>query len=755
MFQTMISFNSIRSFQLPTGEFITDPVAMGNLAVNHFKTILGPTQLIAPSNLSPPEWFHELTGYRCPSTVLPLLVSIPTADEITKMMFRLNPNKALGPDGLASGFFKAPWSFLGPEMVQSITHFFHTSFLPTSTNSTILALVPKRPSASAISQFRPISCLNTIYKVISRLLVKMLKPLLPSFIVPNQTAFVKDRLLVENTVLAVELVHGYHKRQGPKRITIKVDIAKAFDSLSWELLFNCLAVPNHVHRLCLSFLLHTTLQIRVYYGHLFSTSTQTCHTSSRHASLDLPASSPSPLSPFSSLSPSVENQSNRRRRHLSLHFPLIFFDAGDRQRSRGYHGVILKWKVISCTSNTSSSHFNYLQSILSRHKLLILLKRLRACICTTSFMVGYNGTVQGYFKGKRGLRQGDPLSPYLFIIAMNVLSIMFNKAAADWKIKYHAKCASSKLTHLCFADDLLIFIDESLSSVQNVLQILREFELRSGLAVSVQKSSSFASGLSQHELDEIKVSTGMPHATLPASYLGFPYCSSFILPKECIKRINILCGSLWVAWFRNEVLDGSLSNYWTVKTSPKFSWLANKLIKLREVVFTSIKMRVGNGRSCRFWIDNWSPFGSLERYLLRGSSERSDEFLQVYIYLTTLELNDEEDIYEWCLTDVPTTRYSTGDVYWKLKPEEEEVPWAKVVWIRGGIPKQSFLTWLFMLNRCPTRDRLLHWGIQTDSSCLLSNNAPESRDHILFQCAYAWDLLCQTLNRCRVTPLWS
>lgn len=138
-------------------------------------------------------------------------------------------------------------------------------------------------------------------------------------------------------------------------------------------------------------------------------------------------------------------------------------------------------------------------------------------------MVGYNGTVQGYFKGKRGLRQGDPLSPYLFIIAMNVLSIMFNKAAADWKIKYHAKCASSKLTHLCFADDLLIFIDESLSSVQNVLQILREFELRSGLAVSVQKSSSFASGLSQHELDEIKVSTGMPHATLPASYLGFPY----------------------------------------------------------------------------------------------------------------------------------------------------------------------------------------------------------------------------------------
>lgn len=89
----------------------------------------------------------------------------------------------------------------------------------------------------------------------------------------------------------------------------------------------------------------------------------------------------------------------------------------------------------------------------------------------------------------------DPLSPYLFVIAMNVLSVILNKAASDLKVKYHHKFSSSKLTHLCCADDLLIFIDGSLSSVQNVLQVLKEFELRSGLAVSVQKSSFFASGL--------------------------------------------------------------------------------------------------------------------------------------------------------------------------------------------------------------------------------------------------------------------
>ena len=260
---------------------------------------------------------------------------------------------------------------LGDETTNSIQQFFSSCFLPAAANATILSLVPKFPGACKISDFRPISCLNTVYKVISRLLVKRLKRFLPKLILPSQTAFVKDRLLMENTTLAGELINGY---KGSKKITIKVDIAKAFDTLSWDFLFSCL------------------------YG---------------------------------------------------LGLPPLF----------------LSW--------------------------------LRACICTTSFMVGYNGMVNGYFKGSRGLRQGDPLSPYLFVIAMNCLSHMLNKAAAENRVKFHAKCEKVKLTHLSFADDLLIFINGSINSVQQVLQLLREFENRSGLAVSLQKTSFFASGMEQ------------------------------------------------------------------------------------------------------------------------------------------------------------------------------------------------------------------------------------------------------------------
>lgn len=191
---------------------------------------------------------------------------------------------------------------------------------------------------------------------------------------------------------------------------------------------------------------------------------------------------------------------------------------------------------------------------------------------------------------------------------MNYLSLMPSKAAAENRIKYHSQCSEMKLTHLSFADDLLIFIDGSISSVQNVLQVLRDFELHSGLAVSFQKTSFYASGLSEQETDEIQASTGMNQGSLPFRYLGVPlnsrklslpncqpllqqiknrfsswsvkslsfagrqlliktviagintfWCSAFILPKACIDKINSMCNQfLW---------KGNLEGYHSTRVS--------------------------------------------------------------------------------------------------------------------------------------------------------------------------------------------
>lgn len=120
-----------------------------------------------------------------------------------------------------------------------------------------------------------------------------------------------------------------------------------------------------------------------------------------------------------------------------------------------------------------------------------LIRWLEACVCTPSFSVAFNGSSYGYFKGKRGLRQGDPLSPYLFVLVINCLSLALERAAASGCFRYHTRCGKTKLTHLSFADDLLIFSDGSLSSIQAILSILKDFEERSGLAISIHKTSFF------------------------------------------------------------------------------------------------------------------------------------------------------------------------------------------------------------------------------------------------------------------------
>lgn len=121
------------------------------------------------------------------------------------------------------------------------------------------------------------------------------------------------------------------------------------------------------------------------------------------------------------------------------------------------------------------------------------------------------------------------------------------------------------------------------------------------------------------------------------------------------------------------------------------------------------------------------------------------------MYLSTIHLSDEEDLYEWTVNGTQWDKFKTGSIYSLLKRHAATVPWYQTIWCKRGIPKHNFLSWLFVLNRCPTRDRLLSWGLNVDPTCLLCNAASESRDHLLFDCPYSWEIWSSVTTRCSVT----
>ncbi|XP_039065800.1 uncharacterized protein LOC120211293 [Hibiscus syriacus] len=176
----------------------------------------------------------ELLNYYLPSEAASALVMDITNKEIQDAFFSQGNEKAPGPDGYSPCFFKKAWSIVGEDVLAAVKYFFHNNYMNLGFNSTIIALVPKVPNPRVVKDFRPILCCSIFYKAITKILVKRLSEFLADIISLNQTAFIKGRSIVDNTLLAQELVKGYSRKSISPRCSLKIDLHKAFDSLHWD-----------------------------------------------------------------------------------------------------------------------------------------------------------------------------------------------------------------------------------------------------------------------------------------------------------------------------------------------------------------------------------------------------------------------------------------------------------------------------------------------------------------------------------------
>ncbi|XP_039005001.1 uncharacterized protein LOC120132276 [Hibiscus syriacus] len=284
-------------------------------------------------------------------------------------------------------------------------------------------------------------------------------------------------------------------------------------------------------------------------------------------------------------------------------------------------------------------------------------------------------------------------------------------AAARGLFNYHPKCKKVGITHLSFADDLLIFFKGNVESVIGVITVLESFYEMSGLNLNAAKCMFFTAGISLSHIEHIKQATGFTYGHLPVRYLGVPlitrklsendcesliasikarlalwsgknlsyvgrlelvravlfsianyWCRQLPLPQAIISKIEQLCYSLldqtlkestgwrgfsWIAWNHAYVIKGR--NLWQMENRASFSWSFNRILKLRSAATTPIS----NGAS------------------------------------------------------------SVKDIWQEIRVKEIKVPWHSLIWFPQHIPKHSLIAWMAILDRLPTRDRLMRMGIIT------------------------------------------
>ena len=111
-----------------------------------------------------------------------------------------------------------------------------------------------------------------------------------------------------------------------------------------------------------------------------------------------------------------------------------------------------------------------------------------ACITSVSYTIQLNGQRSNSFVGGRGLKQGDALSPLLFVIAMEYMSRLMQQAVDHPEFKYHLNCSKLKLTHLIFADDLILFSKVDPKTLTSMMQVPRDFCNLARLRANMEKS---------------------------------------------------------------------------------------------------------------------------------------------------------------------------------------------------------------------------------------------------------------------------
>nr|GEV14628.1 RNA-directed DNA polymerase, eukaryota [Tanacetum cinerariifolium] len=149
-------------------------------------------------------------------------------DEIRVAVWNCGENKSPGPDGYMFEFFRRYWRFIGSDLCSSVECFFESGSFPNGSNSSFIALIPKVTDAKIVTDFRPISLIRCVYKVVTKILANRLATVISDLVSGIQSAFVANRQILDGSFILNEML-AWCKGKKKQAMIFKVNFAKAYD----------------------------------------------------------------------------------------------------------------------------------------------------------------------------------------------------------------------------------------------------------------------------------------------------------------------------------------------------------------------------------------------------------------------------------------------------------------------------------------------------------------------------------------------
>lgn len=191
--------NRIEMLKNDDGNWIADPTELEKLAVDYFSRLYSLTDVNQIVDGLPYDGFVQILEEDKTDMNKPF-----TDAEVVRAVRSMGKFKAPGPDGFQPVFYQHCWEVVGESVLRFVLEFFQTGMLPQDTNDAIVVLIPKVAKQEKITQFRPISLCNVLFKIITKTMVGRLKSVMTKLIGPAQSSFIPGRLSTDNIVVVQE-----------------------------------------------------------------------------------------------------------------------------------------------------------------------------------------------------------------------------------------------------------------------------------------------------------------------------------------------------------------------------------------------------------------------------------------------------------------------------------------------------------------------------------------------------------------------